>query len=416
MRMRFCVLVGLCLMVVACGGEQGRDGGAGKAAGGGPGVSDAEIRLGVLTDESGPRKAIGVLRLRAARVFCQALNDDGGIRGRRVHLVFGDHQSSREVAVEKHRDMRDSVLMFEQIFPVAFFKDELARDGVLASPVARYSSVASDRHLVMAGTPYRVEMSNAVDWLAGTLKNPKGTRIAAVTQPDDYGADVLAGIEEAARTHGFDLVTKVTFAPADIDYSSQVAALKASGVDHVFMATTSRATAQIVEGRANLGFTPHFIGNTFSFDAEIIIDNPKLKPLFEKGWKTSRAFAHWGEDVPGMQKMLDAIRRYAPDQKPDAFFVHGWIQAGIVAEILERAAAADDLTRPGIARALDTMADVEMRGLSGRLSYGRDVPGQPPSRQTRMFQTAVDDPRYPDMLKPITDFYTGTTASRRQAA
>jgi ABC-type branched-subunit amino acid transport system substrate-binding protein len=272
--------------------------------------------------------------------------------------------------------------------------------------------VAGDRHLVMTGTPYRVEMSNAVDWLADSLDNPKGTKIAAVTQPDDYGADALAGIEEAARTHGFDLVTKLTFQPADHNYSGQVTALKEAGVDHIFMATTARATAKIVEGCANIGFTPRFIGNTFSFDPRIIIDNPKLKPLFEKGWKTSGAFAHWGEDVPGMKKMLDAIRRYAPDQKPDPFFVQGWIQAEIVAEILKRADAADDLTRPGTARALHTMTDVEMGGLSPRLSYGGEVLGQPPSRQTRMFETAVDDPRYPDMLKPITEFYTGATARR----
>jgi ABC-type branched-subunit amino acid transport system substrate-binding protein len=263
---------------------------------------------------------------------------------------------------------------------------------------------------VMTGTPYRVEMSNAVDWLAGTLNNPKGTKIAAVTQPDDYGADALAGIEEAARIHGFDLVTKLTFQPADHDYSSQVTALKEAGVDHVFMATTPRATAKIVEGCADIGFTPRFIGNTFSFDPQIIIDNPKLKPLFENGWKTSGAFAHWGEDVPGMKKMLDAIRRYAPDQKPDPFFVQGWIQADIVAKILKRADAADDLTRPGTVSALHTMVDVETGGLSPNLSYGGEVLGQPPSRQTRMFETAADDPRYPDMLKPITEFYTGATA------
>ena len=411
MRRRLCVLVGLCLVMGSCGGPQDRDDAAGKTAQAGPGVSDAEIRLGVLTDESGPRKAIGVLRLRAARVFFQALNDDGGIKGRRVRLVFGDHQSSREVAAQKYLEMRDSVLMFEHLFPVAFFTDELARDEILASPVARYSSVAGDRHLVMTGTPYRVEMSNGVDWLAGSLDNPKGTRIAAVTQPDDYGADALAGVEEAARTHGFDLVTKLTVQPADHDFSSQVTALKESGVDHVFMATPSRVTAKIVEGCADIGLTPRFIGNTFSFDPQIIIDNPKLKPLFENGWKTSGAFAHWGEDVPGMNKMLDAVRRYAPDQKPDPFFVQGWIQAGIVAEILSRADAADDLTRPGTVRALRTMADVELGGLSPRLSYGRESLGQPPSRQTRMFEAAVDDPRYPDMLKPITEFYTGATAS-----
>jgi ABC-type branched-subunit amino acid transport system substrate-binding protein len=405
------VLVGLCLVTVACGGGQGRGEGVAKGARDGPGVSDTEIRLGILTDESGPKKTIGRLRLPAARVFFQALNDDGGIKGRRVQLIVADHQFSQEIATQKYLQTRDSVLMFEQIYPVAFFKSELARDEMLASPVARYSSVAGNRHLVMTGTPYRVEMSNAVDWLAGTLADPKGTKIAAVTQADDYGADALAGIEEAARTHAFDLVTRLTVQPADDDLSTQVAALKASGADDVFITASARVAGKIVEWCAKIGFAPRFIGNTFSFDPQILNENPALKPLFEKGWKTSGAFAHWGEDVPGMKKMLDAISRYAPDQKPDAFFVQGWIQAGIVAEILTRAAANDDLTRPGLIRALDSMADVDLGGLSPRLSYGSDdASGGPPSRQTRIFETAVDNPRYPDMLKPITEFYVGDTA------
>ncbi len=176
------------------------------------------------------------------------------------------------------------------------------------------------------------------------------------------------------------------------------------------MAKASGVTGKIVEGCAEIGFAPRFIGNTFSFDPQIITENPALKPVFERGWKTSGAFAHWGEDVPGMKKMLDAIGRYAPDQKPDPFFVQGWIQAGVVAEMLARADAADDLTRPGLIRALDSMAEVDLGGLSPSLSYGRDHLGRPPSRQTRIFEIAADNPRYPDMLKPITQFYTGETA------
>jgi ABC-type branched-subunit amino acid transport system substrate-binding protein len=409
-RARFWVLLGLCLVTLACDGGQDRSDGVREGAESGAGGSDTQIRLGVLSDESGPRKAIGLPRIRAARVFFQALNDNGGINGRRVRLVVADHQFSREIAAQKYLEMRESVLMVEQIYPLAFLRDELARDEVLASPVARFSSLAGDRRLVMTGTPYRVEMSNAVDWLAGTLSDPKGTRIAAVTQADDYGADGLAGIEEAARSHGFDLVTKMTYQPTDTDFSAQVTALKESGVEYVFMTTTSRVTGKIVEGCAQVGFAPNFIGSYFSFHPEIIRENPALKPLFEKGWKTSGAFAHWGEGVPGMKKMLDAILRYAPDQQPDPFFIHGWIQAGIVAEILKRADEAGDLTRPGMIKALEGMPDVDVGGLSPRLAYGGEALGRPPSRKTRMFETSVDDPRYPDMLKPITEFFVGETA------
>ena len=256
----------------------------------------------------------------------------------------------------------------------------------------------------MTGTSYRGEMSNAVDWLAGTLPNPKGIRIAAVTQADEYGADGLAGIEEAARTHGFDLVSRLTYQLTDTDFSTQAMALKESGVKYVFMATQSRFTGRIVESCAKIGVLPSFIGGGFSFNPRIIADNPALKPVFEKHRKTSGPFAHWGEDVHGMQRMLDAVGRYAPDQKPDHLFIQGWTQAAIVTEILNRADTMNDLTRQGIIKALETMEDLDLGGLSGRLSYGATRP-EPPSRQTRMFEISVDD-RYPDMLKPITPFFT----------
>jgi ABC-type branched-subunit amino acid transport system substrate-binding protein len=398
MRRRSCIVVAVLILAVACGGEDS-----------GTGV----IRLGVLSDESGPRSQIGLPRVEAARVFFEALNADGGINGHKVHLVIGDHRFKQEVAAKQYDEMRQSILMVEQVYPLAFFKDGLARDGLLASPVARYSTVAADPHLVLTGTPYRTEMSNGVDWVAGTLSQPAGTRIAAVTQADDYGADGLAGIEEAAGLHRLDLVAKVTYQPTDVDLSAQVAALKASGAAYVFMTTTPVVTRKIVEGCAEIGFTPSFIGTYFSFHRKIIDENPALKPLFERQWKTSGPFARWGEDVPGMQAMLDAITRYAPDQKPEPLFLQGWIQAAIVAEILERADAMDNLTRAGVLQAFETIGEVDLAGLSATLAYGEDQVGRPPSQQTRMFRISADAANHPDMLDPITGFYVGATAAAR---
>lgn len=379
----------------------------------GPGVTETEIRLGVLSDESGPRSNIGLPRVQAARLFFQALNDDGGVNGRRVRLVTADHHFDRELAGQQYAEMRDSVLMFEQVYPLVFFNERLRDERIPASTVARYSSLADEPSVIMTGTPYRIEMSNAVDWLAGTLPDPASAKVAAVTQGDDYGADGLAGIEAAVANHGLDLVTKLTYQPADEDFSAQVRALEESGADHVFLTTSAPAAAKIVEGCAQIGYRPGFIGSYFSFDRKILVDNPTLAALYAKGWKTSGPFARWGEDVPGMKRLLDAVTRYAPDQQPDPFFLHGWIQAALVAEILERADETGDLTRAGLVAAVDGMSDVDMGGLSARLSFGPDAAQGPPSRQTRMFETVVGDPAYPDMLKPITDFYTGTTASVR---
>jgi ABC-type branched-subunit amino acid transport system substrate-binding protein len=416
MRSRFCLPIVVCLLILSCDRTQQQSQGVGEATRAGPGVTETEIRLGILTDQSSPRDVLALPRLRAARVFFQALNDNGGINGRRVQLVVADHQFNRETALQKYLEMRDSILMVEQVYPVAFLEAELVRDGVLVSPVARYARLAQQPLLVMTGAPYRVEMSNAVDWLAGTLPEPGGTRIAAVTQADEYGADGLAGIEEAANTHRFNLVTRLTYQSTDTDFSAQAAALKDSGAQYVFMTGTSRAAGAIVEGCAEIGYTPSFIGSYFTFRSQMIADNPTRTPLFAKGWKTSGPYAHWGEDVPGMKEMLEAIKRYAPDQTPEHLFLQGWIQARIVTEILKRADDGNDLTRSGIVEALEGMGELELGGLSPGLSFGRASIGQPPTRHTRMFETAVDDPRYPDMLKPITQYYSGETAIKASVA
>lgn len=69
----------------------------------------------------------------------------------------------------------------------------------------------------------------------------------------------------------------------------------------------------------------------------------------------------------------------------------------------------NDLTRPGLIKALDSMRNVDLGGLSGQLSYGSNHLARSPSHQTRIFETSVDDPRYPDMLKPITPFSAAAT-------
>jgi hypothetical protein len=179
------------------------------------------------------------------------------------------------------------------------------------------------------------------------------------------------------------------------------------------MTTTPAVTRKIVEGCAEIGFTPSFIGSYFSFHRKIIDEAPALKPLFERQWKTSGPFARWGEDLPGMAAMLGAITRYAPDQEPEPLFLHGWIQAAIVAEILKRADAKGDLTRAGMLEAFETINEVDLGGLSPTLRYAEKPFRRPPTQETRMFRVSPDNPNHPDMLDPITGFYVGATAAAR---
>ena len=43
------------------------------------------------------------------------------------------------------------------------------------------------------------------------------------------------------------------------------------------------------------------------------------------GFRVVTSNVSWGEDVPEMRTMLQAVEDYAPDQEPDNWLVTGWI-------------------------------------------------------------------------------------------
>ncbi|MQA15243.1 MAG: ABC transporter substrate-binding protein [Pseudonocardiaceae bacterium] len=91
-------------VLAACGGGQGgAPGGAG---------TDEPIRIGVLAPLTGAQSTLGQEEKRGADLAAKMLNEDGGVLGRPIELVYRDGQGSPAEAVQIVRDFANEDINF----------------------------------------------------------------------------------------------------------------------------------------------------------------------------------------------------------------------------------------------------------------------------------------------------------------
>lgn len=200
----------------------------------GPGASDTEIKLGQTMPYSGPISAIGQYG-RAQVAFYKMINDEGGINGRRATLISLDDGYSPPKTVEQTRKL-------------------VEQDGVLAivSSLGTPTNVAIYKYLNQRHVPQLFIGSGASEWrnfkrspwtISGTLnyivegaiyatyirRARPNAKIAVLYQNDDFGRDLLAGLNEGlGDRRSLMIVAEATYETTDPTIDSQIISLKDS--------------------------------------------------------------------------------------------------------------------------------------------------------------------------------------------
>ena len=116
--------------------------------------------------------------------------------------------------------------------------------------------------------------------------------------------------------------------------------------------------------------------------------------------------SQWGDsNVPGMSKFLADVKRFAPSQIPDYYYMYGYSMARMETAVLRKAIAAGDLTRQGILDAKLHLGSVDMGGLMPSVNYTPSL--GPVSRQTGISSVSSSTPGF---LKGMKSFFTGQAA------
>ncbi len=338
-----------------------------------PGV-DADkkiIRIGALNDESGPGAGIGKPYAIGKRMLVKAIADHAVKmlpEGWSIQLVEKDHAYNPQQAVQLYNAIKDDVLFIATSFGTPNtlpLRPMLKRDNLVAFPASLSSEMSESPYTPPLNTSYKFEAMRAMDWVVEKAGDPKKIKAAIVYQQDDYGKDGLLGWTESAKIHGVDIVDQQAVAPGQKDYAAVVTSLKEKGATHVMLTTLPSGSGPILGTAAQLGYKPIWIGNTPAW-IDRFFDPKVIPPQVWENFHWATALTFWGEDVPGMKNFLAVWDKYGKDMggNPDFYILISYAQGVIELEVLSRAMAAGPVTRASYLKALQSLTNYDVQGLS----------------------------------------------------
>lgn len=380
----------LAFAFAACGKGDDDDGGGGGGGGsgvqGGPGITADTIRIGILTDLSGPFAAGIRPQVRTMQLYWDQQNEAGGVCERQVEIDVQDHGYDPQRAVSLYRSMEPDVaaLMQLQGSPIiAALLPTLERDSMYAGGMGWASVVLPSEIAQMPGASYSVATANAVDFLVEEKGLSEGDTIGHVYFEGDYGEDALAGAEFAAERHGLRIV-KQQITPADTDMSSQASAFRRADVQAILASTAPGQLASLVGVANSIGLDVPIVTNMPGWNPSLLETN---EPESLREVYSVNSVAPYAAEEPGAQAAAELYSAEYPEGLKDWAVPLGYAQALLMHRTLEAACESGDLSREGIVDGMRSLSEVDSEGLFPQPLSFTEV-GQPPTRA--VYMTEVD--------------------------
>jgi ABC-type branched-subunit amino acid transport system substrate-binding protein len=377
------------------GSASGSSGGSGTVKTG-RGISGNTITIGSLTDLSGVFAALGKDVTNAQTLYWDQVNAKGGVCGKyQVKTAVKDHGYVVQNGVQLYSAMKGDVLAIEQTIgsPInVALSEQLQADKMVNIPEAWARSLTENPQNAVVGATYDVEMINGLDYLLKQGKIKTGDKLGHIYFEGDYGANGLAGSKYFASKHGMTVV-EAQIKSTDTDMTAQVTNFKAQGVTAIMLTTAPAATASAAGVAAQVGLNVPILGN-----------NPVYAPglLSSPAGPTLRANMYIASPVPAFDQQPQLLSDYTakyPGGTPSLGVVHGYADALVMDQILEKACASGDLTPEGVTKAKASLANVDTKGLVVPLDYSK---GGSPSAQSYILQPA-DGPGGAKQIAPASE-------------
>ncbi|MFI2635260.1 ABC transporter substrate-binding protein [Streptomyces collinus] len=356
-------LAALLLAGTGCSSKADSSGSTADGADGikaGPGVTDKTIRLGALTDLTGPYATLGKSIVQAQQMWADEVNARGGICDRRIEIVVKDHGYDVQKAVTAYADLSQDVVALPQVIgsPVmAALLDDIERDKVLTFPQAWAASLLDRDAVQVLGTTYDIDMIAAVDFLTRTKGLSKGDTIGHVYFEGDYGANALEGSRWAAKKAGLKLAGQKIKA-TDTDLSAQVSALRKEGVKAILISAGPAQTASLVGVAASRGLKVPVVSSAPGYAPQLM--KTPAAPALAAMLNVVSAAPAVSSDLAGVRKMVAAYKKKYPDSLVDSGVLSGYNAAQLMGTDLKKACENGSLAREDVVKAHRSQSGVDV--------------------------------------------------------
>lgn len=323
-----------------------------------PGVSAAQIKIGMHLSLSGPASFVGQGIKVGVDLAVAEINANGGVNGRKLAYVFVDDRGAPDGGVAAARRLVES----EEVFLVHGGGTSTSTVATLPyfakSTVPYYISLASDpvitqqfyKNIYAGATISQATLAVFIsDFVAGKLK----AKTVALLQCDQghciAGAPRLKGLLEKKGI----AVSVVTFNSGETDFTGQVYEVKNLKPDVVFIYGLASDTGRLLPQIRRAGIEAEIVTEIASADPSVSRVAGKAAEGFYSFWVAGRQVI---DDRTGAMgnwlNSLDAHKIERPANTPNLNSMMGYSDVYVLAEAMR--IAGQDLTRDNVINNLDT--------------------------------------------------------------
>ena len=291
------------LLVVALGGFS-------VWAGGTPGVSDKEIRIGTWAPQTGPAAPWGAVS-RGTEIYGKMINDEGGINGRKLKVLAFDDQYNPAKTNAGVKELVEGPGVFAFVAGTGTacglaVRDYIVDHNLIWIALPNAWSMKPDKHIFFVYPNYLDEAAVLVKYAVEKMGKKK---IAFFYQNDDYGKGGLKGAQRQLKKYKMKLAAAVPVESQDRDLRSHTLKLKQANPDVVVLWVNPTSAVIMRKTAAAMKFNPTWMAPS------TLSDTPLMEKITGGLW-TGTIFSSFVElpdsDSPLMKKYRAAFKKYAP--------------------------------------------------------------------------------------------------------
>jgi ABC-type branched-subunit amino acid transport system substrate-binding protein len=337
-----------------------------------PGVSDTEIRVGILLPDGGPLEAAATAVRDLLQVYFEELNDQGGVYRRKLRLVPARFDPLRPAsAAAAARDLIDGqdVLCLLANLGVPPEDEGLALLAAANVPVIAPLQIAvrppdgADDHTFHIYATVDDQARVMVDFVAAATEGSLA-RVAILHATDRIGTAGAAGARQQADKHGLMVVVEVPFAAGRLPAAESVRLLREARTDTVlFFGPGTDAVAFLHEAEREQ-WRPPFLAPAPMVGATVLSTASELtRTVF-----LSSPVAILDVQSRDAAPFLALLAKFGTPGEYSSFHVAAYAGAKLLEEALRRSGR--EVTRHRLVQALGSLWAFPT-GVTPLLTYGR---------------------------------------------
>ncbi len=296
-----------------------------------------EIVIGGSGPLTGDAAQYGIAVKNAAELAVKEINDNGGVNGTKLKLVFEDDEAdSGDKAVNAYNALKDNGMQI-MLGTVTTGSSLAVIEKTKADNIFQLTPSASAQDVIKNDNCFQVcftdpnQGKGSADYIAD---NKIATKVAVIYDSSDaYSSGIFNTFKSEAAAKGLDIVTEQSFTKdSKTDFSAQISAAKNADAELIFLPIYYQQASLILQQCKAANYSPKFFGCD-GLDGLLTIKN--FDKSLAEGVMLLTPFAADAQDK-ATQDFVKAYKDAYNNEIPNQFAADAYDGVKVLAKLIEQ--------------------------------------------------------------------------------